>query len=172
MTSATQRSTVPWQIAEAVLAFVGAAVAGTLWWAHRVHISLPCTRDGGCEQVADSSYSQIALLGMHFPVALLGLIAYVTAFLIAMSKLMSDRPASIRLLNTLLCALSGFGFCYSWYLQYIVAFKLGTFCIWCRSSAIIMTLLFLVSVWEQAALGRPHSQSNGERALLGKESGG
>jgi uncharacterized membrane protein len=172
MTSTTQRSTVPWQIAEAVLSFAGSAVAGTLWWAHRVHISLPCTRGGGCELVANSAYAQIAIVGVQIPVALLGLIAYLTAFLISMTKLMSDRPSSIRGLTVLLCALSGFGCAYSWYLQYIVAFKIGTFCVWCRSSAFIMTALFIVSAWELMVLasGDPPRPSVAAGSL-GKEGG-
>ena len=40
------------------------------------------------------------------------------------------------------------GFCFSWYLQYVAHFKIGAFCIYCFSSACIMTLLFLTIIFD------------------------
>jgi uncharacterized membrane protein len=136
-------------IAEAILSFAGAGIAGTLWWAHRNAIELPCTSDGGCDVIAQSSWSHVTLGPFHnVPVALLGFLAYVALLILSMAKLSSDSPLNQRRLQILLWSGSTIGTAYSWYLQYIAHFRIGAFCVWCFSSALVMTVLFFITTWE------------------------
>ena len=136
-------------LAEAALSFLGVGIAGTLWWAHRNAVELPCTSDGGCELVAQSRWSHLSMGPFHdIPVALLGLLAYIGLFSLSMAKLGSDSLGLQRGLQRLLWAGAVFGAAYSWYLQYIAHFRIFAFCVWCFSSALVMTALFVVTTWE------------------------
>lgn len=137
-------------VIEAALSFVGAGIAGTLWWADRTQQDLPCTSDGhGCELVAQSRWSHVDLLFWHHvPVALLGLLGYLLLLAISMLRLASESEANLTRLHRLLWLVSGGGTAYSWYLQWVAHYKIGAFCIYCRSSAILMTLLFLMATGE------------------------
>ncbi len=132
--------------AQSILAFAGTADAGTLYWAHRQGIELPCTSGGGCDLVYASHWSHLGPV----PVALLGVIAYIFLLFAAVIKL-SSEPASSTITFTALAILAAtiVGTCFSWYLQYVSTVFIGAFCIYCRTSAIIMTLLFLTSLAEQ-----------------------
>lgn len=142
--------------AEAFLAFAGAGIAATIWQADRVHQDLPCTGDGGCEIVGSSRWSYLDLLFFHHvPVALLGLLGYVLLLSLAMLRLGIDSPRLDRRLHALIVLVSAGGFGYSWYLQWVAHAEIGAFCIWCRSSAIVMTVLFFTAVWEWQAGRRP-----------------
>src|SRR5690348_216338 len=110
-------------ILECLLAFMGSAVAGTLWWAHRVHIELPCTDDGGCDIIADSRWSHVSFGPLHdIPVALLGFLTYLALLGLSVTKIVSESRKTVWTLMRLQWALSAFGFGYSWYLQYVAAF--------------------------------------------------
>jgi uncharacterized membrane protein len=87
----------------------------------------------GCETVADSSYSHLA--GVN--VAVFGILGY--ALLLA-SAFFADDAAR---LGGFVVALGGFGF--SVYLTYIEVFKIEAICQWCVASAVLMTILFLLS---------------------------
>lgn len=134
--------------AGAFLSSIGAAIAGTLWWAHRQHIDLPCTGDGrGCDIVAQSRWSHLSLGPWHdVPVALAGFVLYLIMFSLCMAILASERIDSRHLLRGLLRLIVLIGFCFSWYLQYIAHVKIGAFCIWCFSSACVMTALLVAAV--------------------------
>jgi uncharacterized membrane protein len=88
---------------------------------------------GGCERVAESSYSELA----GVDVAILGIFAY--AVLLSTAFLVGD---GVRLLG-FLTALGGFGF--SVYLTYIELFRIEAICEWCVASAVLMTLAFLIA---------------------------
>lgn len=142
--------------AAAILAFVGAGIAGTIWQADRSHQDLPCTSDGGCRIVNSSHWSHIDLIFVHdVPVALLGLAGYVVLLSLAMLRLSTDGPRWDQKLHFLIGLISGGGVLYSWYLQWVAHVQIGAFCIWCRSSAIVMTVLFLTVMWEWWAENRP-----------------
>ena len=136
-------------VIEAALSFAGAGIAGTLWWKDRVHQDVPCSADGGCEVVAASAWSHVdLLLWHHVPVALLGLLGYIGLLTLAMLRLAVERPAADRFLHRLLWSAAAGGTAYSWYLQWIAHAKIGAFCVWCRSSAYVMTALFLIAMCE------------------------
>lgn len=150
--------------AQAFLAFAGAGIAGTIWGFDQAHKDLPCTSDGGCEVVAASVWSHVDLIFFHHvPVALLGLLGYVLLLSLAMLRLGSDSLRWDSRLRGLIGLVSGGGFCYSWYLQWVAHAKIGAFCPWCRASAIVMTVLFFTTLWEwQASRRRPSGQSRQE----------
>ena len=150
MATETQPALARYHIAESILSFAGAGIAGTLWWAHRAEVDLPCTSDGGCATVAASQWAHVSFGPLHdVPVALLGLISYVALLALSMSKLASDEIKSVRWLTVAMLCVAGFGFGYSWFLQYVSFVKLNAHCIYCISSACIMTILFgtLVKEW-------------------------
>jgi len=145
-----QTSSLRFQITELVLSFIGALIAGTKYFADKNHIDLPCTADGGCEIVANSSWSHLSLFGLSIPVALLGLAGYVLILTIVMVRMGADDPRPARLALWAQSLIVAGGFAYSWYLQYIAHFVLGAFCIWCFSSACAMTLLCIVTTIDLA----------------------
>lgn len=141
--------------AEAFLAFAGAGIAATIWQADRMHQDLPCTSDGGCEIVAASAWSHVDLIWFHHvPVALLGLLGYVLLLSLAMLRLGTDNPRLDSRLHGLIAVVSGGSFVYSWYLQWIAYAEIHATCLWCRASALTMTLLFFVTLWEWRAARR------------------
>ena len=88
---------------------------------------------GGCETVAESSYSHIA--GVN--IAIFGIIGYIMLFLSAFFANDAARFGGFAV------ALGGFGF--SVYLTYLEIFKIEAICQWCVSSAVLMTILFLLT---------------------------
>jgi uncharacterized membrane protein len=85
---------------------------------------------GGCETVANSSYSH--LLGVN--VAILGIAGYVLILVTALLRGDGARMAGFVL------ALTGLGF--SVYLTYLELFVIDAICQWCVASAVLMALLF------------------------------
>ncbi|HEX3239990.1 MAG TPA: vitamin K epoxide reductase family protein [Solirubrobacterales bacterium] len=93
-----------------------------------------CVAGGhGCATVAESSYSEIA--GIN--VSIFGIVGYV--LILATAFLANDlgRFAGFVL------ALGGFGF--SIYLTYLEIYEIEAICQWCVGSAVLMTILFLLS---------------------------
>jgi uncharacterized membrane protein len=88
---------------------------------------------GGCETVANSSYSHIA--GVN--VAVFGIVGYVAILLTAFFANDLARFAGFAF------ALGGFGF--SVYLTYLEIFTIEAICQWCVASAVLMTVLFLLN---------------------------
>ncbi len=88
---------------------------------------------GGCETVAESSYSHIA--GVN--IAIFGIIGYIMLLLSAFFANDAARFGGFAV------ALGGFGF--SVYLTYLEIFKIEAICQWCVSSAVLMTILFLLT---------------------------
>lgn len=87
----------------------------------------------GCQTVSESSYSHVA----GVDVAVFGIVGY--ALLLATAFLVGD---AVRLAGFVL-ALGGFG--YSVFLTYLEIFKIEAICQWCVASAVLMTILFLLS---------------------------
>jgi uncharacterized membrane protein len=120
--------------AVAVLALIGLGVASYLTYVHYAGSAPVCLSSGGCEKVQSSHYSKLA----GIPVSVLGLVGYVgiLASLVA--------PGEPGLFAGALTALIGFGF--SVYLTYLELFKIHAICQWCVASAVLMTLLAVLTV--------------------------
>jgi uncharacterized membrane protein len=87
----------------------------------------------GCQTVADSSYSHLA--GVN--IAVFGIVGY--ALLLATAFFAADAAR----FGGFVLALGGFG--YSVFLTYLEIFKIEAICQWCVASALLMTVLFLLS---------------------------
>jgi uncharacterized membrane protein len=139
-------------IIELVLSFVGAAIAGIIYYADRASIDLPCSTGGGCSLVAASRWAHI----FGIPVSLLGFVGYGLLAILSVLKLTSTSEFASKARLGMLCV-AFVGVAYSWFLQYVSHVYIGAICSWCMTSAITMTVLFFTLVAEQ--LGRNASRS-------------
>ena len=92
-----------------------------------------CGLGGDCEKVQTSEWADLA----GVPVALLGLLGYAGILV----TLFIEREEA--LIAGALIAFVGFGF--SAYLTYRELFTIDAICIWCVASAVVMTLLAVVT---------------------------
>ncbi|MHB1538987.1 MAG: vitamin K epoxide reductase family protein [Solirubrobacteraceae bacterium] len=147
------------RIAMIVVVFLGIALASYLTYIHYSGAAPLCTSDS-CTVVQHSTYSKLA----GIPVALIGLIGYVLIFL----SLLVPEGEGTRLATLGLTAI-GFGF--SVYLTGREVFSIQQICEECVTSACIMTVLFVLSVWRFLRGGPPPAQSppvgDGSAAPLG-----
>ena len=125
-----------------VLIVVGLGVAGYLTYVETQSVAPVCGPVGDCESVQTSDYSR--LFGI-LPVGLLGMIGYV-AILVAWlwGHFRSDRLADYAPLAVHGMAI--FGVLFSLYLTFLEPFVIKAVCMWCLSSAVVMTLLMLLSM--------------------------
>lgn len=119
-----------------VLAVLGIGVAGYLVYVHYADVNPVCNIAHGCHKVQTSEYAKLA----GVPVALLGLFGYIIIF----ASLIVPQGEVARMVAAF-TALVGFGF--SMYLTYRELFTIDAICQWCVLSAILMTLLAIVTTW-------------------------
>ncbi|MGA9285725.1 MAG: vitamin K epoxide reductase family protein [Solirubrobacteraceae bacterium] len=124
------------RIAMIVLAVIGLGIASYLTYVHYAGIKPACTAGESCTKVQTSIYSKLA----GVPVALMGLIGYI----VILGSLLVRETETSRF-ATLVFTLAGFGF--SAYLTYRELFSIHAVCEWCATSAGIMTILMLMSIW-------------------------
>jgi uncharacterized membrane protein len=126
----------------ALLALVGLFVALYLWL-HALGYggAIKCGASGGCEVVQTSRWA--VFLGI--PVAFYGVVGYFVLLVVALVAL---RPASLarRQWSVLLVALASIGFLFTIYLTYVELFLIHAICRWCVGSAVIITLIWIVSL--------------------------
>lgn len=96
---------------------------------------------GSCETVNTSRWA--TFLGL--PVAAWGLGFYVVAFAVAMLAVQA-RYEDSRTLSLVLTGLTGWGVLFSGWLTYLELFVIDAICIWCVTSAIIVLIMFAVSL--------------------------
>jgi uncharacterized membrane protein len=118
------------------LTLVGLCVASYLTYVHYSGIRPVCTAGGSCLEVQTSIYAKI----VGVPVALIGLIGYVTI----MASLLAPETETTRFATT---AFTVIGFGFSAYLSYRELFSIHAICEWCASSAVIMTVLMCLAIW-------------------------
>ena len=125
----------------ALLALAGAFVALylTLYKIGAIG-ELSCSA-GECETVNLSRWATF----LHLPVAAWGLFTYVTLFALAIVG-QQERFEDSRAISRALAALAGWSVLFSAYLTYLELFVIHAICIWCVTSACIMTLLFVASL--------------------------
>ena len=122
-----------------VLSFAGFLDASYLTAKHYLHFEVTCSFLNGCEQVLTSSYATI----FGVPVALLGALYYLAVFTSGVAFL--DRKKLIFLKAAVLLPVAGFLFTL-WFL-FTQVFLLQAFCLYCLVSALITTLLFMLSMY-------------------------
>jgi uncharacterized membrane protein len=81
------------------------------------------------------------------PVALIGMFGYGLVFLLALRALHADALAGLPLPPALV-ALGSIGFVFSVYLMTVQIFVIQAICSWCALSAIIMTTIWLLALYD------------------------
>ena len=137
----SQRSPwIDWLIPFVVL--VGIGVAGYLTYVETQSVDAICGPVGDCNAVQSSSYARV--LGI-LPVGIMGLLGYaaiLTAWIV--QRVRDDSWADYAKLAML--GMAFFGTVYSIYLTYVEIWVIEAVCIWCLSSAVLITILMLLSV--------------------------
>ncbi len=121
------------RLAILVLSLIGIGVAGYLTYVHYEGLKVLCLSSGGCETVQASRYAKLD----GVPVAVLGLAGYFGILGSLALRGEFGRVAGFAI------ALIGFGF--SMYLTYRELFTIKAICQWCVSSAVIMTVLAVLT---------------------------
>jgi uncharacterized membrane protein len=127
----------------ALLALVGLFVALYLWL-HALGFggAIKCGASGGCETVQTSPWA--VFLGL--PVAFYGVVGYLAVLIVALASL---RPAALAQprWDQLVLGLSSIGVVFTVYLTYVELFLIHAICRWCVGSAVIITLIWVVSLF-------------------------
>lgn len=129
------------RLAVAVLALVGAGIAGYLTYVHYRGIAPVCTT-GGCEQVQTSKWADIG----GIPVATIGLGGYLALFLTTLVRAPEAAALAVAM------AVGGLGF--ALYLVYVQLALVDAVCVWCIGSDVVMLLLTLASLARLRAAAR------------------
>jgi uncharacterized membrane protein len=129
----------------ALLALVGACIAVYLTLFKLGIIGTLSCSIGSCEQVNTSKWAR--LLGA--PVAAWGVGFYVAVLAVAIAGTLPQYVDSRRISRALV-VLSTTGLVFSAYLTALELFVIHAICMWCVTSAVIVTLIFVLS-----ALDRP-----------------
>lgn len=128
-------------MAIAVVALVGLFVSAYLSFYKLGYLGIIACGEGGCEVVQSSQYA--VFLGV--PVALWGVVGYAAIFVVAMigvqPRWLFERWVALTLLG-----LSAAGLAFSAYLTFLEAFVIHAWCRWCVVSAVLITLIFLLSI--------------------------
>ena len=131
-----------------MLAFIGVFVSTYLTLYKFGYIgSLQCAV-GSCETVNTSRWATF----FGLPVAAWGLGFYVSALALVFVGI-QERYADSRALSLALVALTGWGVVFSGWLTYLELFVIDAICIWCVTSAVIVLVMFGVSVAEYRETG-------------------
>ena len=113
--------------------------------------TLACTI-GSCETVNLSKYA--TLVGV--PVAVWGLGFYVSLFLVALAGT-TDRFVNAAWVSYVMLAMTAWGVLFSGWLTYLELAVINAICMFCVISAILVTVLFFLSLLEWR--GRPQGES-------------
>jgi uncharacterized membrane protein len=124
------------------LCVIGCGVAGYLWYVEATMARAICGPVGHCQTVQTSDYAR--LLGI-LPIGLLGVAGYIAITITwLIGRAWRSRWADLAVLALLGMTVSGTLF--SIYLTFLEPFVIGATCIWCLSSAVLMTALMSLSV--------------------------
>jgi len=125
----------------ALLALVGLFVALYLWFFKIGVVGTMSCGTGGCEAVQLSPESVF----MGVEVALIGVVGYLVLLAVAVWGTLPAQAARVAPALALM-VLSGGAVAFTAYLKYLEFFVIGAVCQWCVASAIIILVIFLLSV--------------------------
>ena len=129
------------RMAIALLALIGLMIATYLSMYKLGYLGIVQCTIGGCEKVQTSRYADF--LGL--PVSVWGMGAYITLLVLAMLGV-QPRFQRERWVALALFGVSAVGVVFSGYLTFLEAFVIHAWCQWCVISAILVTLIFLLSI--------------------------
>ena len=116
-----------------LLCLIGIGIGTYLTYVHYAGIKVVCLSSGGCETVQSSVYSKLD----GVPVAVLGLAGYIGILITLFIRGDLGRAAGFGLALV--------GFLFSVYLTYREVFTIKAICQWCVGSAVLMTLLAILT---------------------------
>jgi uncharacterized membrane protein len=122
-----------------VLIVIGIGVAGYLSYVETQSAEAMCGPVGDCNAVQQSRYAKLFNI---LPVGVLGLLGYLgllAAWLVRRFLPKLEKPAAIGFWG-----MAFFAVIFSLYLTYLEPFVIKAVCLWCLSSAVIVTLLLLL----------------------------
>jgi uncharacterized membrane protein len=129
-------------IAIPILAVIGLGASIYLTYVEVTHTNAICGPVGDCNAVQSSPYAK--LFGL-IPIGLVGAVGYIAIFVTWLwRRLRSDSSAKAA--GPIMFAMALFGTLFSVYLTYLELFVIHAVCIWCLSSAVIITVLMLLSL--------------------------
>lgn len=117
-----------------IVSFIGFLDATYLTILHYTGADALCSV-GGCNEVLTSEYSKI----FGIPMALLGLIYYISVFLLSVFYYESRNTKVLKILSLYTIV----GFLASAYFVYLQLFVIGKICQYCMLSATTSTILFI-----------------------------
>jgi|SRR3989338_10083180 len=126
-----------------ILAFIGVSLAGFLdaaylTAAHYSNEIPPCSITQGCEEVTTSKYAEI----FNVPVALTGVVYYLTVFLLSVYYFDSRKDFALKYL----LAIPVLGFVASAWFVYVQVHILDAICLYCMFSAFTSASLLVLGV--------------------------
>jgi uncharacterized membrane protein len=127
-----------WSWVIPILSILGLIVASYLSFVEVTETEAVCGPVGDCNTVQQSPYA--TLLGF-LPVGVLGLIGYIAILLGWILKRYSPDQWK-NTLAILIWAMALFGVIFSIYLTFLEPFVIGATCLWCITSAVIITIQF------------------------------
>jgi uncharacterized membrane protein len=125
-----------------ILCLVGLFVAGYLAYVETAQVEAVCGPLGDCNTVQQSGYAR--LFGI-LPIGIMGLAGYIMILIAWLGARFG--PNGVEHLAAL--SLLGMGFAgtlFSVYLTFLEPFVIGATCAWCLTSAVVMTVLMLLSL--------------------------
>jgi len=125
-----------------ILCIFGFGVAGYLAYVETAQVAAVCGPVGDCNTVQQSAYAR--LFGI-LPIGVMGLAGYVAimiAWLIA--RYTKDKIADFAALS--MFGMAVFGTLFSIYLTFLEPFVIGATCAWCLTSAVLITIIMLLSI--------------------------
>lgn len=123
-----------------VLAVAGLGVAGYLAYIETTLAVAVCGPVGDCNAVQQSEYAKL----FGIPIALYGLAGYVGILALWAAQRWMKAPIAQQA-GTGIFVIAVIGVLFSIYLTFLEPFVIGATCIWCLSSAVIMTAILLLS---------------------------
>jgi len=124
----------------ALVALAGVFVASYLTMYKLGYIGTLACAVGSCETVQTSKWATF----LGFPVGAWGVAYYIFVLGLAIAGL-TGQLADSRRLSEILLGVTGFGLVFSLWLTYLELFVIHAICQWCVISAILATILFIVS---------------------------
>ena len=133
----------PWlDIAIPIISIIGLVVAIYLTYVEITHTQALCGPVGDCNAVQSSPYAK--LFGV-LPIGVVGAIGYIgILFVWVWRRFRTDSLA--RIAGPAMFGMALFGTLFSIYLTYLELFVIHAVCIWCLSSAVIITVLMLLNL--------------------------
>ena len=124
-----------------LLALAGLGVALYMSYVELFQAEAVCGPVGNCNSVQQSPY---AYLFGFLPVGVLGVVGYLFILVAWLLKKLGG-PTLRRSATLIIWVLSWFGVAFSIYLTFLEPFIIGATCVWCITSALIMSLLLLTA---------------------------